>query len=90
MTMDTVTAFLPLAKTTKSSTFSILLSKIEALVQDETITPFQRAQFAAQLKTLQAHSTPTFEFLHFAVGLVDPQPGQAYTVLISGLLVRLR
>lgn len=87
--MDTATAFLPLAQTADPTIFTAILSKIAALIESEGTTPLQRAQYAAQLEMLKTQSTPTFEFLHFALGFVDPQPGEVYALLASGLLVRV-
>ncbi|VDB86262.1 unnamed protein product [Peniophora sp. CBMAI 1063] len=86
MTGDMATAFLPLAETADTTTHNSIVSKIEELIRDEKTMPLHRAQYAAQLEMLKAQSTPLFEFLQFAAGFVDPQPGQAYTVLVSGLL----
>ncbi|KZV67483.1 GMC oxidoreductase [Peniophora sp. CONT] len=87
MTTNGGAAFLPLAQTADLATYSTLLARIETLIQSEGPTALQRAQYAAQLEMLKAQNTPTFEFLHFAAGFVSPQPGEVYTVLVSGLLV---
>ncbi|TDL18468.1 alcohol oxidase [Rickenella mellea] len=84
---DTTVVYYPLNKVVESSKFAELIQELEQSVAKESpnLTPLQRKQFEIQLEWLKKGENATLETLVFSRGLVNPQEGSSYFMVMAGL-----
>lgn len=89
---DTTAVFTPLSEVTPSSIFSEKVEALQkAIAQQQSqglLSPLQAQQYAIQLEWIQTGKAPQLEYILFSNGLINPEPGNSYFCVASGLQVR--
>jgi len=91
--LDNITAFVPFKKLVDGPTFQSVITglraKVDADVLASQVTAIQKKQYELQISWLERGDVPNIEVSAISRGLIQPEPGEVYFLLMSGQMVRL-